>query len=203
MKRFGPPMIDRRMKRRQGRAATERRAMEDEVMALGDAAGKYHMQHDEPEQGRQPQRYALGFAFGYHGIREQLHVAMVQKVRPMWQAGNYNGIGGHVEPGESSLDAMVREFHEETGIYVPAICWEHFAIIAGGDDYTVVCYRHFGLNMQELRTLTDEIILPVPVEDVRIYPSLSNTNVPFLVYAALRMPGQCITINGNLEEGNE
>lgn len=30
--------------------------------------------------------------------------------------GKYLGIGGHIEPGESVIDCMVREIYEETGI---------------------------------------------------------------------------------------
>jgi 8-oxo-dGTP diphosphatase len=36
----------------------------------------------------------------------------------LW-ADRYNGIGGHVEPGEDVLGAARREFHEETGLGPP------------------------------------------------------------------------------------
>lgn len=32
----------------------------------------------------------------------------------------YSGIGGKVEPGESFLEAIVREVQEETGLIIPA-----------------------------------------------------------------------------------
>lgn len=35
-----------------------------------------------------------------------------------WFAGRYNGIGGHVEPGESVLAAARRECYEESGLVV-------------------------------------------------------------------------------------
>lgn len=38
----------------------------------------------------------------------------------LW-AGLYNGLGGHVEAGESVLDAARREFTEETGLEVAAL----------------------------------------------------------------------------------
>jgi 8-oxo-dGTP diphosphatase len=36
----------------------------------------------------------------------------------LW-AGLYNGIGGHIEPGEDVLSSARRELHEETGLDIP------------------------------------------------------------------------------------
>ncbi len=35
----------------------------------------------------------------------------------LW-AGLYNGIGGHVEPGEDVVTSAIREFYEETGLHL-------------------------------------------------------------------------------------
>jgi 8-oxo-dGTP diphosphatase len=56
-------------------------------------------------------RYVLGFMFN----ADLTEVVLIHKSRPTWQAGLLNGIGGHIEMGESQLAAMVREFEEETG----------------------------------------------------------------------------------------
>ena len=42
-------------------------------------------------------------------------VLLIEKKRPAWHAGQLNGIGGSIEPGETPLQAVVREFKEETG----------------------------------------------------------------------------------------
>lgn len=64
-------------------------------------------------------KYAVGFLFNADGDQ----VALIRKLRPDWQKGLLNGIGGHVEEGESFLDAMNREFREEAGLDIE---WQHY-----------------------------------------------------------------------------
>ena len=40
--------------------------------------------------------------------------------KKLW-AGKYNGLGGHVEPGETPYQAAVREVYEEAGLTVDAL----------------------------------------------------------------------------------
>lgn len=42
-------------------------------------------------------------------------VTLILKNRPAWQKNRLNGVGGKIEPGETPLAAMVREWREETG----------------------------------------------------------------------------------------
>lgn len=64
----------------------------------------------------------LGF-----GFTNDNRVALIRKIRPDWQRGSFNGVGGHIEPGESPVDAMVREFMEETGVKIDKWHWTQFA----------------------------------------------------------------------------
>lgn len=92
--------------------------------------------------------YVCGFMFDPTGQQ----VLLTQKARPTWQAGKWNGIGGKIEPNETSLAAMHREFQEETGIVTLGYDngWQKFCsvdIAAGGfvDFYKMshdVVYRH-------------------------------------------------------------
>jgi len=54
-------------------------------------------------------------------------VLLVKKTRQSWQAGLLNGVGGVIEDSETPIEAMVREFREETGVLIPSIDWCHFA----------------------------------------------------------------------------
>jgi 8-oxo-dGTP diphosphatase len=56
--------------------------------------------------------YVAGFFFDDHAEK----VALILKSKPEWQAGNFNAIGGKIEPGETPLDAMIRECEEEAGV---------------------------------------------------------------------------------------
>ena len=69
--------------------------------------------------------YVAGFLID----REARQIALIRKNRPEWQAGQLNGIGGHIEPGEVPREAMRREFMEETGF--DSSLWEHFADVSG------------------------------------------------------------------------
>lgn len=83
-------------------------------------------------------------------------VLLIQKLKPSWQRGRWNGVGGHVEDGEGAIDAMIREMKEETDIDIPIEELEHFCTLTG-DDFEVVFFRAFVLTTCGQQT-TDEII---------------------------------------------
>lgn len=109
--------------------------------------------------------YVVGFAFGVG------EVALIRKARPDWQKGRLNGIGGHIEEGESSHEAMVREFEEETGVEL--IYWDLFAKLQG-KDWSCDFFRVFGVDLTTLKTTTDEEVLVYPVNclPAEILPNL-------------------------------
>jgi 8-oxo-dGTP diphosphatase len=97
--------------------------------------------------------YVCGFAFDTEN-----RVAVVQKKRPEWQKGLYNGIGGKIEPGETSLRAMAREFEEETGVGIHISRWKMFHREKWINGNSVDFYA-VGLKPGEVpRSVTDETI---------------------------------------------
>jgi len=90
-------------------------------------------------------------------------VALIRKVRPEWQKGYLNGIGGHVEAEEAPLEAMSREFYEETGVRVRD--WQHFCTLKTADHDGPAAVHFFTTNAPrdlKLTCMTDEEVLWVP-----------------------------------------
>lgn len=84
----------------------------------------------------------VGFIFN----KEMSKVLLIEREKPAWQAGKLNGIGGHLEKGETIHQCMVRECKEETGLETTVTDWIHFAILnrdttGEGVEYTVHCFR--------------------------------------------------------------
>lgn len=78
-------------------------------------------------------RYALGFVQSFNGER----ILLIQKNRPTFLAGLYNGIGGHVEDGESALQAVCRECDEEADLRIPPADWLQMGTITDGQSFEV------------------------------------------------------------------
>lgn len=78
-------------------------------------------------------KYVTGFMFSANAEK----VVLIRKLNPEWQKGLFNGVGGKVEVGETSLAAMVREFTEETGVNTKANDWTLFSNVYRKDYYDV------------------------------------------------------------------
>lgn len=98
--------------------------------------------------------YVLGLYFS----EDMSQVVLIRKNRPAWQKGWLNGIGGAINPNESAIQAMVREFLEETGVDIPcARWWSVFTLVDPNHDSLVHFFRARG-SLDDIRTTTDEEI---------------------------------------------
>jgi 8-oxo-dGTP diphosphatase len=133
-----------------------------------------------------PNNYVMGFVFD-----EPLeHVILIQKQKPAWQKGKLNGVGGKIEPNEFPLDAMIREFKEETGLYISP--WSYLGKLHGlntDGDRTGFQVQMF-MSVQTLYTLnkaeskTEEQVRVYPVKDIPYVACIPNLKwiIPFCLY---------------------
>lgn len=122
-------------------------------------------------------RYVAGFLFC--GDR----VALIEKLKPAWQRGKLNAIGGKIEPEESMDQAMRREFCEETG--VDCDTWEHFVSLGKPGIFHVEFYRTFSTDIDKVTTQEEEPIRIVPIEDVLSGKVPTLWNIRWLLPLAL------------------
>lgn len=111
--------------------------------------------------------YVAGFMFDHDG-----NVALIKKNRPAWQKDKCNAIGGHIEPGEIPIQAMVREFEEETSIKTTPDDWRGICVLRGTD-----CVVYFFVSQGSLygvKSMTDEDVLVLPVKYLELYNVIPN-----------------------------
>jgi len=92
--------------------------------------------------------YVLGFVFD---IKRCGYVLLIQKDKPDWQKGKWNGIGGKREEGEGVKDAMSRECQEETGMIILPEDWRWMLQIQGRLYTLNVLTSRFAINRAEQR----------------------------------------------------
>lgn len=100
--------------------------------------------------------YVLGFMFS----PDLDKVVLIEKNRPYWQKGKLNGVGGHIEPGETPIEAMVREFKEEAGLDIHPENWIHVASMRE-HGASVMVFACWAAGYANAAPQTDESILIV------------------------------------------
>ncbi|HRN96339.1 MAG TPA: NUDIX domain-containing protein [Candidatus Levybacteria bacterium] len=97
-------------------------------------------------------KYTVGFIFNTSLTK----VLLIHKLHPQWQNGKINGVGGKIEPGEDSIDCIVREIREETGLITQKNLWK-FAGKNCAPDWEVDFYAcMYNGQESDAKTLTDE-----------------------------------------------
>ncbi len=122
-------------------------------------------------------RYVRGFMFSDDWLR----VLLIRKLKPKWQFGLLNGIGGHIEKGESEAEAMVREFKEETGVQTTKDEWKQ-TVILFGQTWSVYFYRACGDIDSAVNAAPDEgDVRQVPLRLLGNYDHLTISNLAWII----------------------
>ncbi len=138
------------------------------------------------DQGVNRQRYMLvprTLVFISHG--DEVLLLKGDQDKRLW-AGLYNGVGGHVERGESVLSAAQRELLEETGLQVDDL-WLCGTIAIDTAQNPGVCVFVFkGETLQPMRLASHEGLLEwVKASDITQLPLVND--LPVLLPKILQM----------------
>lgn len=135
------------------------------------------------------QKYVLGFMTDGNG-----NIAFIIKNKPEWQKGFKNGIGGKIEEGETSLEAMIREFQEETSVLTTKGEWANYAKMTNSkfeiDVFLGIIDEE---RFDQIMTNTDEVVVKHSINYTLDFPEEFIDNIPWLLMmimdqAALRGP---------------
>jgi 8-oxo-dGTP diphosphatase len=114
-------------------------------------------------------------------------VTMLTKNRPEYLAGKLNFPGGKIEDNETPLEAVTREFEEETGVRI-----EDWTLVGtfGDDSFIIYYYAHRSFKVFDVRTQTDEEVMNQFTREI-LYPSdYTPVNQPDSLMLALALQEQ-------------
>lgn len=105
-------------------------------------------------------------------VHREGKLLLQNRVKPDWRG--YAIPGGHVEPGESVVDAVIREMREETGLTVshPRLCGIKQFPIDGGR-YLVLLFETEEFS-GTLRSSEEGRMVWVPWEKLSGYPTVAD-----------------------------
>ena len=119
--------------------------------------------------------FVLGFMYSPDGRK----VALLEKNRPDWQKGLFNGIGGKIEPfDKSEIDALCREFEEEAGVTTQPENWLQFATLNVIGLGNVHVFKSFSDDIHNIENKTDEEISLFDTDNI---PSNTIPNLKWLI----------------------
>lgn len=107
----------------------------------------------------------VGFVFD----RQESTVVLIRKNHPDYQKGKWNGIGGQVEQGELSVEAIRRECLEECGLDVPLSQWKYLEYVSEWELHVFFCNIN---DIHRAKTLTKE--------EVKVFTNTETKKIPLV-----------------------
>lgn len=101
-----------------------------------------------------------------------INCALIRKIKPHWQAGFLNGIGGKIEGEETPIEAMIREFQEEAGMITKEKDWS-LHIRMSVEEHTIWFLKTIS-PLHSLVSMTEEKIEIVPANFLFQYKIIPN-----------------------------
>lgn len=118
--------------------------------------------------------YVVGLLF-----TEKDEVLLIEKKRPEWQAGRFNGIGGKVEADETATQAMHREFKEEAG--GPSVDWRQFLVL----EFDGGAVHFFTATIEDLEVYEPQTDEELVIADTHSLPEELIPNLNWIIPMAV------------------
>lgn len=100
--------------------------------------------------------FMLNFCLGFVFDSNQEQVLLLKKrAKDKFNPDCWNGVGGHIEENESSIQAMSRECLEETGLNIAIDNWHPLGQISDGKSFCVDVFVSIG-PIENAQQTTDE-----------------------------------------------
>lgn len=112
-------------------------------------------------------QYVLGFLFD----PSKKDVVLIKKLKPEWQKGRLNGVGGKIEENETPLEAMRREFKEETGVEIQE--WREFLQLSG-HHFAIHAFVAFSLHAYDVKSMEKEKVKVYKVNRLNFNKTIGN-----------------------------
>lgn len=122
-------------------------------------------------------------------------VALITKNKPDWQKGKLNGIGGKIEGFELPMEAMEREFKEETGMTIKEYEWTPLAKISGSD-WVVYFFYSWSTDIKDISSMEEEKVALYDVTAIQDLDTIPNLKwlIPMCLDSNHRY-ATCLTMN--------
>ena len=109
--------------------------------------------------------YVLGFIFN----EDLSKVLLIKKVRPAWQAGNHNGVGGEIdESSDSPFETMIMKTKEEVDLTIKHGSWLHVGDMSGLDWRVIIYTSIYSGDESDIKSKTDEKVAWFDVKDLPV-----------------------------------
>ena len=124
-----------------------------------------------------PVLYSVGFALSEDGSQ----VLLLQKGRPAFLAGQWGGVGGHIEEGETPLQAMEREAQEEADLV--GVDWQLLEALdrpekpGAAPDSAKIYMFAARTDLSRAQALTEEPIRAFTWDEVEALPLAQSTQL--------------------------
>lgn len=123
----------------------------------------------------------MQYVLGFHFNEDLEQVALIRKIKPEFMKDKLNGIGGKIEPGESPMAAMIREFQEEASAVTSPFFWRPVCKLHGHDfeNWSIHVFAGYG-ELTKLKTTSAEPVVICSVHHIDSDRS-SMPNIKWLV----------------------